>query len=468
MLFDIVLPWRAFPSGRMIGNCKKRGFTLMELMVYIAILGVIVLVAGRAFSDSTKFRIRTQNMLKANEVAEAVATMFVDDIAQTGAKSYKTAGDASTPDQFGLSSLVYMDPTGSVPDSSSFSIVRRNNGDSLTVRRVRYDKKGYYEAVEEVSWFKRQKSIYRSCKTIDIKSGATAPLECPSKDASVVEIIANVDSFIVVPAQPVVISDGSTSAATRSIVLPEVNSGATEYPFKLVPRYGNGPSGTKEKYVALASHPTDGGGRQELSGFKTNYITSSNSENAAGRTLEQVFVARANTGLNAIDGNDWKNLCSKVSLDPSTEYEISFKIPYSKDNSRLFCPGRDHASVGFRALDGTKIAGLPYFHFFPPMDKSEPPVRSFRFRPQTSVEDVCLAFTFASYAPEEGGRITINELRLRKVESSNYNFDDITYDPATTDKQNVKAFLLRVVANIGGETGEITQVAPAPSNGPGD
>ena len=70
----------------------------MELMVYIAILGVIVLIAGNAFSDSTRFRIRTQNMLKANEVATAAASMFVEDISQTGAKSYKTAGDINTPD----------------------------------------------------------------------------------------------------------------------------------------------------------------------------------------------------------------------------------------------------------------------------------------------------------------------------------------------------------------------------------
>lgn len=450
----------------MSGNCKKNGFTLMELMVYIAILGVIVLVAGQAFSNSTKFRIRTQNMLKANEVAESVATMFVDDVSQTGAKSYKTAGDVSTPDKFDFSSLVYMDPDGSVPDSSSFAIVRRNNGDSLTIRRVRYDANGYYEAVEEVSWFKRSKSIFRSCKTIDIKSGATAPSECPTANPPDIEIVSNVDSFVVVPAQPVVIGDGSNSAATKSIVLPEVNAGAAEYPFKLVPRYGTGSSGTD--YIALASSPTDGGINQELSGFKTNYDRGSHSENPTGKKVEQVFVARANTGLTVISGDDWKNLCSKVTLDPSTEYEISFKIPYSKDNSRLFCPGRDHAAVGFRTLDGTKIAGLADFHFYPPLNKSEPSKRAFRFRPESSVKNVCLAFTFASYAPEEGGRVTIEDLRLRKVESSNYNFDDLTYDPATTDKQNVKAFQLRVVVNVGGEKGEIIQVAPAPSNGSGD
>ncbi|MBO7105977.1 MAG: prepilin-type N-terminal cleavage/methylation domain-containing protein [Fibrobacter sp.] len=452
----------------MSGIRNRNGFTLMELMVYIAILGIIVLVAGRSYSNSTKFRIHTQNMLKASELVESVATMFVDDIAQTGAKSYKTAGNVTTPDKFELTPLVYMDPTGSVPDSSSFSIVRRNNGDSLTIRRVRYDNNGYYEAVEEVSWYKRQKSIYRNCKTIDIKSGATAPQECPTSNPFEVEIIANVDSFVIVPAQPVVISDGSTSAATRAIVLPEVNAGATEFPFKLLPRQGTVSGPSAAQYFALTANPSDGGNTQELSGFKTNYNRSKDTENNSGKKVGQVFVARANTGITSISGDDWKTLCSKITLEPTYEYEISFKIPYSKDNSRLFRPGSDHAAVGFRTLEGEKVAGLPDFLFYPPVSKLEPSQRVFRFRPQKTTKDVCMAFTFASYAPEEGGRVIIDDLRLKKVEGSSYNFDDTSYDPATTDKQNVKAFQLRVVANIGGETGEILQVAPAPSNGPGD
>ena len=45
---------------------KRAGFTLMELMVYIAIVGIVVIVAGQAFSNSTKMRVRTQSMLKAS------------------------------------------------------------------------------------------------------------------------------------------------------------------------------------------------------------------------------------------------------------------------------------------------------------------------------------------------------------------------------------------------------------------
>lgn len=92
---------------------NKSGFTLMELMVYIAILGVIVLVAGQAFSNSTKFRVRTQNMLRAQDVSERVVEMFTEDISQMGAKTYKAQGDSSHPDRFVKVDSVYMAATGS-------------------------------------------------------------------------------------------------------------------------------------------------------------------------------------------------------------------------------------------------------------------------------------------------------------------------------------------------------------------
>ena len=79
---------------------RKSGFTLMELLVYIAIVGIVVIVAGQAFSNSTKMRVRTQSMLKASEVAENVATLFRADVAQTGAKSSVETGGVTGGDNF--------------------------------------------------------------------------------------------------------------------------------------------------------------------------------------------------------------------------------------------------------------------------------------------------------------------------------------------------------------------------------
>ena len=60
----------------------------MELLVYMAILGVVVLVAGQALTDSTRVRVRTQNMLASSQNAENAASLLKEDIAQMGAKEY--------------------------------------------------------------------------------------------------------------------------------------------------------------------------------------------------------------------------------------------------------------------------------------------------------------------------------------------------------------------------------------------
>ena len=68
---------------------SKSGFTLMELLVYMAIVGIIVVIAGEAFSNSTKFRVRTDNMIKSTQEAENVGMLFKADVEQMGTKSSK-------------------------------------------------------------------------------------------------------------------------------------------------------------------------------------------------------------------------------------------------------------------------------------------------------------------------------------------------------------------------------------------
>lgn len=468
MLFDSVLHRRTLPLGRMSGNCEKRGFTLMELMIYIAILGVIVLVAGRAFSDSTKFRVRTQNMLKASEVAEKVADMFSVDVSQMGAKVYKEAGSASVPDMFVASPKVYMDPSALVPDSSSFHLVQSANGetDTLKMRRLRYSSAGQADVVEEVAWFKRGKSLYRKCSVVE-KIKAKTSSDCPDPSV-VVEIASDIERFHVIPAQPGVVGDAFSTSAEKALVLPVVGAGVSGTPFRLLSRYASGHSGD-EHFHFLSISPADGGEKINLTGFVSNYDREHNKPITTGKEVNQVFVGKAFTGVAPVDGSQWNILCSKVTLEPSVTYEISFELPYNADNSRLFCPGRDHAAVGFRHLDGTLVQDLDDFLFYVPATDYEPNLRSFRFSLKKQEKNVCLAFTFASYSPSSAlGKVTIRNLKLRRVESANYNFDDKNYVPLVPDKKNVKAFLLELAVNRGGEKSNISLVVPVPSNGPRD
>ena len=438
---------------------NKRGFTLLELVVYMAMIGIVVLVAGEAFSNSTRFRVRSQNMLKAAQLAENVGVLFKDDVSQLGAKSSKELSLGATADTFFVErENIYIHPDDATrPDSSSFVIVKDFNGvagnDSLGLLRMRYREDGTYGAVEKIGWYVKNGVLKRSCQTI---SGVEDPENCPLDEPLTVEMAENVDLFTVLPAKP-------QADLANSRILP--SSDTSEKAFRLIPRFGD------DNFAYLQATPSSGGTSVGLSGFASNYDFELQKPTNDGKNANQVFLATANS-----NAGNWKSLCKKISLESGVEYEISFSMPYSEDASRMFCPGRDHMSVGFRYVnDASRPAELNDFLFYPPtLEGAAEGLRSMRFSVKDSIRDVCLAFTFASYSPVAAtGTVFLSEVQLRKVESANYQFDEsinINESDAqyVRNKQNVKALRWHLVVNQNGETGQVTSVVPIPSNGPRD
>lgn len=435
---------------------SKSGFTLMELMVYIAILGIVVIVAGQAFSNSTKMRVRTQSMLKASEVAENVASLFMTDIAQTGAKSSMEAGNVAGGDNFSaVNTNVYMDAENG--DSSSFSVVLNNGFSDLSVRRIRYDGDGHYVAVEEVEWFVDGDVLKRSCRTVagtidaDDCAGGT-PEEARNR---AVEIASGVTKFTVTPALPGV-TDG-----TSAQIFPPCPAGVCSDAFRLMDRTG------ETNFLGLTISPADDNKVVTLSGFATNYKMDLNDENKNGRLVNQVFVTE-NTDV----AGTWKEKCHKFTLEPKQEYELSFSLTDAgsvAEKMRLFVPGRDYMSVGFRtAANGSQPLDWEDFAFFPPANEDASGTRKMRFNVPNRIQNVCLAFSFASYSPIAAkGNLTISEIKLKKVESANYKFNNAAAI-ATVDKQNVKAMQLVFGIKRNGEEGRDSLVVRIPSNGPRD
>ena len=415
----------------------------------MALVGVIVVIAGQVFSDSTKFRVRSEGMIRANAIASDVALFMLEDIGQTGAKSSKEA-DGS----FSVNSAVYMDPAAD--DYSSFNITNSCDdcNSALTVRRIRYDDDGQFKAVEEVKWFTEGKKLFRRCETIADEASNDCPAAADNPEP--VEIADYIESFKIIPAKPRVVSTVDKDAEARSYLLPSTDASVKD--FRLIPRYGEG------NFELLAVSPLDGGPAVTLSGFAANYDFDINQQVTAGQKANQVFV-----GANDGSSGSWRTLCTKVTLEPRVEYEISFLVPYAENNSRMFCPGRDYAAVGFRNQDGAKIEGLDDFNFFLPASAMESAERKFRFTVKDQAADVCMAFTFASYSPVAAtGQLTLKEVALKKVESSNFDFEDEDYMPQIGDKKNIKALLVNVVVKRNGEGATVRQVIPIPSNGPKD
>ncbi len=461
---------------------KRAGFTLMELMVYIAIVGIVVIVAGQAFSNSTKMRVRTQSMLKASEVAENVAAVFKQDVAQTGAKSSMEAGTTDEGNNFGsVHTSVYMDPVPgscSSADYSSFRVSASSNQSDLTIRRLRYDANGYYEATEEVRWYVEDAKLKRSCKLVEKRTGLTLADDEPCADVGGtpegVEMADGVATFAVEAAEPGVLE-------ANEQVFPAADAGGA---FNFFPRTGD------MKYVAVTTVNSlgelgKGGTSVTISDFFTNFKSDDDSPgilDEGSRRLNQIFAMKNNT----LEGTQtWATACEKITLEANQEYEISFNVDspnaYSgdaKNRSLSFVPGVDHLSVGFRSVstgdiprkDGVKL--LEDFLFFPPLDADKGGgKRAMRFSVPQKIENACMAFTFACYSPLiHQGKITISNLNLKKVVGTNYVFNDGGYATEThkAEKKNIKALRLKLKISRNGEGGSVDVVVPMPSNGPSD
>lgn len=429
---------------------RKAGFTLVELLVYMAILGVVVLVAGQALTDSTKFRIRTQNMLVSSQNAESVANLLKDDIAQMGAKEYETDKYSGN---FVVVRNVFMHPDdadASQIDMSSY-FLQKGSGeyDSLYFRRIRYDDDGKYVGLEEVSWYVHDGKLYRRCKRMESASGAVDDESCPSENGMEVMIVDDVSRFKVLPAKPNLLE-----SSTGKVLFPppsEKNPNA----FRLVSRYDG------SKILRLNVDPELGGDIVKVTGFVSNYDVESESYSITNK-INQLYAAQAN-GLSGT----WSELCTEMTFTPGAEYEVSFKMPIlaSTDYSQSIVPGRDHLSVGLRTKSGEKISRLDDFMFSIPNDETSANVaRTFRFSVTNEVK-ACLAFTFVIFSPlAEQGSMNISNLSVKKVQDVNYVFDE-TYTPEIADKKNIRAFYVDLRVNKHGEQGGSTYVFATPSNG---
>lgn len=471
-------------------NRAKRGFTLMELMVYIAIVGIVVLVAGQAFSNSTKFRVRTQNMLRATQEAENVAMLFKEDAAQMGAKSAKEAGAAASGAEFGdkfgaVHDSVYMDPNNTTDvnkDHSSFLISSSSGFSDLIFRRVRYDDQGLLKAVEEVNWFVVNNTLKRSCRTIDGDAdGDICPKNKTREEAreAAAEIATHVSRFEIQAPTP--------TTAEEEQIFP--TSGDD---FRLIPRTGDNFYDLLSQNDAGTEH---GDGNQiTLTRFHSNYDFAEDKLKSELDTMNQVFAVN----VEDYEGSTWKGYCQDrglIPLEKDNTYEISFEIPFvsvassSTFETQPFVPGEDHMSVGFRGMtsgDFATIKGkdnktkvlIDDFLFYPPYSSTASTKRVMRFSVPENIDSVCLAFTFACYSPlATKAKLKIRNLKVKRIAGQNYRFDNAhPYNPEShkNDKKNIKALKLNLQIARGGkngqhgETGDVEMVVPIPSNGPTD
>jgi prepilin-type N-terminal cleavage/methylation domain-containing protein len=452
----------------------KKGFTLIELLVYMAIMGFIIVVAGRVYSDSTSMRVRTQNMTASMEEVNKVAALIKEDLSQMGAKEYKDKS-ATTRDNFLVIEDVYITKNTTTGDSSSFLLEQGTDGNSkITFKKIAFKSDGSYDGIHEIGWELDKEVLTRSCKKID---GGTGDASCPSGSASSVAMASDVKKFTLIPSTPGTRNVSSSSSGGKSPF--------DEEGFSLHSRVSGNCSNDN---VCAATIVDDG---------KT--VTFSAKNNAKNdKFRHEIFV---------VDEGDISGDCRKYPFKKDETYTISFSTPLdiSEDPTASitsFLPEKDHASIGFRDKDGKQIKdkdgksieGLEkdFLFYFPQTreDRKDLMNHHFEFSVSEEVKDACAMFTLAFYSPTAWhGSIRIQGFKVERKNEA-YHFardgdDDYDVDYATTTKTNnldvqkkkeVKAFELHLEINKRGEIGSTSPknsdgnssngfVIPTPNNG---
>lgn len=418
----------------------KRGFTLMELMVYCGLIGIIVMVAGQAYSDSVKFRVRSEAMVKSSSEANAAATLLQEDLSQMGAKASFEDGNAYKYNDAALNDAT-PGADGSASDRASYTLTKNYGGsamDSISFKRVVYDDEGKADFVQRIAWVAKDKKLYRECETVEIISDKAAPADCKDEEnPEQVLIASNVTAFALRPGKR--LQDGASCSATNENK-GCFKSGAT-FTLASIDKYGTTRLSVKDDNT--------------ISGFYNNYGTPT-------QIYSQLYFLK-NTVTNPV----WSE-CTVFTFEPQITYAVSFNMYAPSDVGsvnymRNFQAEQDHIGVGFRGADGKTIEGVgDDFLVYPSQqDETDDGYRYFEFSFKNEVK-ACLTFTFAFYSLHAAeGYLTLSNIGIFPRDEASYNFTD-----PGTDKDQHKAFKLdSLKIDYRGEVTKIERLIPTPNNG---
>jgi len=458
----------------------KRAFTLIELLVYIAILGFIIVVAGRVFSDSTVMRVRSQSMVKTSEEVGKVSNLLREDLSQMGVKGWgQDVSGSYTINNVGKDApMIYWSAssTAGAGDSSSYALFHRDGPttgtscDSIVFRKADFDGSGRFIGIREISWAASANADGKTCKLVrrcnTIKC-TVAPCGTDN-DATVcdgtaaVTMAGNVTNFNLTPSKP-----GNSGNAQDTLF------GKDDEPeFKLFSR------NTGSDIIEISSIST-GGTETTVSNFAQNPQKTEKKHN-------ELYLAKTT-------GSAW-NDCAVLTFKKDETYAIEFKMPLSSNfandtaeiNSTQFVPGRDHLAIGLRTAIGDpppNNAAPSDILFYPAQSNNAADLkRHMEFSVKKDSVKACIAITMAYYSPtastSEGkysgskGRLRFSNFKVFRKEDETFHFPGGDYGTIDKiEKKNAKAFeLILEIENKGEKSGTFSSngkgmVITTPNNG---
>jgi len=440
----------------------KFGFTLIELLVYMALMGFVIVVAGRVFSDSTSMRVRSQSMLNSAEESGRVSALLKEDISQMGAKKWV---DPATKD-FKWASNVQI----SNSDLSSFVLTKNNPAtdeksfDSLTFWKAHYNTEGVCDAVLKIEWFVKNEALFRKCTLLDSdcpSGNFNTAADCPDS----VEMATNVTEFRFLPSKPGIQPPSSSSYSPPSPA--DTLLSGTSFFFIKLP--GNNQVGK------VLGYP-----------FDDTYKFSINSSSSGTET---------NNYLLGVGGG-----CQSFNFKAGEEYAIEFDLLHNVNTLKvsdpcitgaadcansdrinkmtMFQAGNDHLSIGLRSpttTNGSQISisdtPIPDFLFYPPQQEDANGINRHFVLSVPSDITACIGITAAFYSEAGEGHLDFRNFKVYRKTDKVYHFDrdpeNQDYMPANNLKYAVKAFELSFSVNKRGEVSHTVTIIPVPSNGIG-
>jgi prepilin-type N-terminal cleavage/methylation domain-containing protein len=384
---------------------SQKGFTLVELLVYISLLSVIVLIAGQGYVDSIRFKKTTEGKIAAFAGTAEVSSYFEDDLAVLGAKAYQAGAVAS------IVSVVYIDAGGG--DSSSFVLTNNGNLDRLTFRRGVYSNSGgtagtIVTNLQVTWWVDGNQKLWRQQDTIGGNAGAPILM---ATGVTQFNIEAGVQS-----------TDASTTLKSWS------SSDSLN-----LKTHGSGPALTLTKIAGTG---------YRISGFTAE--------------TESDIMLCVPPSTSTPQG---------INLSPGVTYGVSFNMTPDAVMAAQFTNQKDLISAGFRTIAGgteSALAGVEDYGFFAGKVVATN-MRYLEFSHGISgTTTAYYLMRFRMQASAIGGSIVIDSLRIWESHLAQNSWQSA---PTLAQKKKVKALRLNLNISNDSENSHLTRIIAIPNNG---
>lgn len=381
---------------------------MVELLVYIVLASIVVMIAGRTYVDSVRFRIATLNKLQAYSGVNEISQILQEDFVRIGLKGTKTTDNPSE-----IATGVYW---GFPTDRSSFSLTSGAATDDISFKTAIINAQGAVtDSLLVRYWVDGNKVLWRS------QTNFVKPVN------ETMRMMSDVDSF--------------------KIELGEFLGDSIS---------------TVSKYTTAATPLL------QFFELSTNASPVTIEDSAAAPGINLYNFIEDKLGEVALGVNSTSP--AMIAMKPNVTYGVELDVGFNEEVYLNSNTTTEYMALTLRKSNdlGTKL--LPDAVFYTGGDK-DVHTRSFEFSHSLSTTTnftPVLLFSCKKTCNSSTARVYVRELRVWEQNADHYNWRatlDETDNAQLLAKARVRALRVTVATNKNGEITKIRKVIPTPNNG---